>query len=51
MRWSVISRSEVRGLRDSPQVEALQDQAQIMLAEYAMSQYPASKVCAQNVEF
>lgn len=35
---------EVRGLRDSSQVEALQDQAQLMLSEYTLTQYPNNKV-------
>ncbi len=40
----MFSVAEVRGLRDSSQVETLQDQAQLMLSEYALTQYPANKV-------
>ncbi|XP_013412830.1 nuclear receptor subfamily 2 group E member 1 isoform X2 [Lingula anatina] len=40
----VLFKSEVRGLRDSLQVEALQDQAQLMLQDYCLTQQPGSKV-------
>ena len=36
--------AEVRGLRDAGQVETLQDQAQLMLSEYTLTQYPTNKV-------
>ena len=35
--------TEIRGLRDSGQVETLQDQAQLMLNEYILTQYPSNK--------
>mgnify|MGYP000620951192 CR=1 FL=1 len=36
--------SEVKGLRDNLHVEALQDQAQVMLGEYCYSNHPSSRV-------
>ncbi|CAD5113810.1 DgyrCDS2975 [Dimorphilus gyrociliatus] len=41
---AIVLFKNVRGLRDAAQVETLQDQAQLMLSEYACSQYPNSKV-------
>lgn len=35
--------SEVQELRDSAQVETLQDQAQLMLRDYILQQYPTNK--------
>lgn len=39
----LFSLSEARGLRDGFNVEVLQDQAQLMLAEYTFSQHPSNK--------
>ncbi|KAJ8300714.1 hypothetical protein KUTeg_022233 [Tegillarca granosa] len=40
----VLFKSEIRGLRDAAQVEILQDQSQLMLHEYTLTQQPANKV-------
>ncbi|XP_071096820.1 nuclear receptor subfamily 2 group E member 1-like [Haliotis cracherodii] len=40
----VLFKCETRGLRDSLQVETLQDQATLMLSEYTFTQHPASKM-------
>ncbi|XP_055698280.1 photoreceptor-specific nuclear receptor isoform X2 [Phlebotomus papatasi] len=37
----VLFRSETRGLKDPAQIENLQDQAQVMLAQHCRSQFPA----------
>lgn len=40
----VLFKSEIKGLRDYLQVEVLQDQAQVMLADYCYANHPSSKV-------
>ena len=40
---SLCALVDVSGLRDSVLVEALQDQAQLMLSDYDSQQYPANK--------
>ncbi|XP_041369814.1 nuclear receptor subfamily 2 group E member 1-like [Gigantopelta aegis] len=44
LKAMVLFKSETRGLRDSLQVETLQDQAQLMMNEYTFTQHPASKM-------
>jgi hypothetical protein len=36
--------TEIKGLRDYLQVELLQDQAQVMLTEYCLTNHPANKL-------
>ncbi|XP_070531925.1 nuclear receptor subfamily 2 group E member 1-like isoform X2 [Ptychodera flava] len=40
----VLFKTEIRGLREGLQVETLQDQAQLMLAEYTHARFPTSRV-------
>ncbi|XP_055597844.1 photoreceptor-specific nuclear receptor-like isoform X2 [Uranotaenia lowii] len=40
MKAIVLFRSEARGLKDPVQIENLQDQAQVMLAQHSRSQFP-----------
>ncbi|KAH3792820.1 hypothetical protein DPMN_146319 [Dreissena polymorpha] len=40
----VLFKPEIKGLRDGLQVDALQDQAQIMLSDYCVANHPANKV-------
>ncbi|KZC08526.1 Photoreceptor-specific nuclear receptor [Dufourea novaeangliae] len=42
MKAIVLFRPETRGLKDSSQIENLQDQAQVMLGQHARAQQPAS---------
>ena len=36
--------ADTRGLKDPPQVENLQDQAQVMLAQHTRAQHPTTPV-------
>ncbi|KAK0170297.1 hypothetical protein PV328_010875 [Microctonus aethiopoides] len=42
MKAIVLFRPETRGLKDSSQIENLQDQAQVMLGQHARAQHPGS---------
>ncbi|XP_012277110.1 photoreceptor-specific nuclear receptor [Orussus abietinus] len=42
MKAIVLFRPETRGLKDSSQIENLQDQAQVMLGQHARTQHPGS---------